>query len=182
MNAYAVQALQDMGINIAALGCVMLDVDPIPTADMLPADWAYTSTHPDRRWINGLDAGDHITLLYGLLSNANTIRPAIEEVLDGWEPGRLEIESVGSFPSTFDDEPYECIVGHIKVTDQLLDAHARLSLLPHIDTHPTYRPHLTLGYVRQEYRDRSVQVLGDAVKLCGLSSRGLNYGDPSRNP
>lgn len=179
MNAYEVQALKDMGISIAGLGCVMFDVEPLPVADVVPADWAYVSSNPERHWIKGLEAGDHITLLYGLLSNANTIRAAVDEVLDGWEAGPLSLGSVGSFPSTFEDEPYACIVGHVKVTPELLDAHARLSLLPHIDTHPTYRPHLTLGYVRQEHETDAIAALREQFAGVPLTPVGLNYGWPA---
>src|SRR5437773_5803940 len=147
MNASGRQALKDMGTDPPNLGCVMLDVEPIDTASMVPADWAYTARDPSRFWIKGLEAGDHITLLYGLLSNANTIREAVDEVLDGWEPGALSIASVGSFPSTFADEPDTCIVVHIEATSALLVAHARLSPLPHIDTHPPYPAQSTLAYV-----------------------------------
>lgn len=176
MNAYAVQALKDMGINPAGLGCVMLDVEKIDASSVVPADWAYTSTNPERFWIKGLEAGDHITLLYGLLSNANTIRAAVDEVLDGWAPDLLSIESVGSFPSTFDDEPYACIIGHVSVTPALLDAHARLSLLPHIDTHPEYRPHLTLGYVHRDHEQEAIREFDSHVVGEALRPMGLNYG------
>lgn len=176
MSAYAVKSLREMGINIAGLGCVMLDVDPLPTAQMVPQEWAYESTHPDRFWIKGLEAGDHITLLYGLLANANTIRPAIDEVLAGWEPGRVRVESVGSFPSTFDDDPYACVVGHIELTPEILDAHARLSLLPHIDTFWDYKPHLTLGYVHRHHEAEAVDEFSQQVAGRELITRGLNYG------
>lgn len=179
LNAYGVKALKDMGINVAGLGCVMLDVEKIETESVVPADWAYTSTNPERYWIKGLNAGDHITLLYGLLSNANTIRGAVDEVLAGWEPGDLFVESVGSFPSTFADEPYACIVARVSVTPALLDAHARLSLLPHIDTFWEYKPHLTLGYVKREREQGAIAAFESQVKDTPLHPTGLNYGRPT---
>lgn len=176
MNAHKIQALKDMGIHVPSLGCVMLDVKPIDTASMVPPDWAYYAKNPERRWIKGMAAGDHITLLYGLLENANTIRTAVDEVLDGWEPGVLSVESVGSFPSTFDDEPYACIIGHIKRTPELVDAHARLSFLPHIDTFWEYKPHLTLGYVQRDREHNAITALTDKVTGVPLTAKGLNYG------
>ena len=175
-RAYQLQALKDMGINPAGLGCVMLDVEPLPVADWLPAEWAYYAHNPERHWIKGLEAGNHITLLYGLLSNANTIRSAVDEVLAGWEPGGISLESVGSFPSTFDDEPYSCIIGHIKVTPELLDAHARLSYLPHIDTFWHYKPHLTLGYVHKHREGDAIEAAAAKVDAYQLRPVGLNYG------
>jgi hypothetical protein len=177
MNAYDVKDLlaAAWGIEVPKLGCVMLDIAPIDVTALIPEEWAFVSTNPDHHWINGLNAGDHITLLYGLLDNANDIRDAVDLVLKGWQPGQPWIEHIGSFPSTFEDEPYVCIVGHLALTPELLDAHARLSLLPHIDTHPQYRPHLTLGYVKVEHRDDVVALLDKLVKP-RLTPRGLNYG------
>lgn len=176
MNAYEVKALKTMGVDITKLGCVMLDVEKPNLAGLIPEEWAYTARNPERHWIKGLDAGDHITLLFGLLENANTIRGAVDEVMDGWEPGYVTVKSIGSFPSTFADEPYACIVAHIEVTVDLLDAHSRLSLLPHIDTHPSYKPHLTLGYVHEQYRDAAVARLSGWFKETDLRPLGLNYG------
>jgi hypothetical protein len=83
---------------------------------------------------------------------------------------------VDSFPSTFTDEPYSCIIGHIERTPQLVDGHARLSLLPHIDTFWDYKPHLTLGYVHQDHEASALMALGNQVTGVSLTFRGLNYG------
>jgi hypothetical protein len=186
ISAYNVKALKEMfDIDVAKMGCVMLDVEKIPVQDYLPAEWAYVSTNPDHKWIKGLDAGDHITLLYGLLENANDIREAVDEVLEGWEPSFVRIHDIGSFPSTFEDEPYACIVGHIWVTPELIDAHARLSLLPHIDTFWEYKPHLTLGYVKAEHEDEAIRTLKHSPMDWQLTAKGLNYGrlpDAKSNP
>lgn len=181
MNAYSVEALKRRGIVVSKLGCVMLDVDGPPISKLLPTTWLYSSSNPDRRWISGAQDEGHVTLLYGLLDNANAIREDVDEVLGGWEPGQITTDHVGVFPSTFDDEDYSCIVAHLAVTDDLLDAHARLSLLPHIDTHPTYRPHVTLAYVRKEFEKDAVrlieQELGCVVGGLDFTPLGLNYGD-----
>lgn len=181
MNAYEVKALQRRGITVSKLGCVMLDVDGPPISKLLPATWLYSSSHPDRKWISGAQDSGHVTLLYGLLDNANAIREDVDEVLDGWEPGQITTNHVGAFPSTFEDEPYSCVVAHLAMSPGLLDAHARLSLLPHIDTHPTYLPHVTLAYVLRRYEKDAVrlieQELGCVVGGLDFKPIGLNYGD-----
>lgn len=176
MNAYEVQALKTMGVDITKLGCVMLDVEKPNLDGLIPEEWAYSARNPARHWIKGLDAGEHITLLFGLLQNANLILYAIDEVMAGWEAGTITVAGIGSFPSSFADEPYACIVAHIEVTVELLDAHSRLSLLPHIDTHPGYKPHLTLGYVHEQYRDAAIARLNGWFKATELWPIGLNYG------
>ena len=183
-SAYDVEALKRRGLTISALGCVMLDVDGPPISRLLPSTWLYSSTHPDRRWISGAQDSGHVTLLYGLLDNANAIRADVDEVLDGWAPAAIETDRVGTFPSPFPDEPYACIVAHLALTDSLRDAHSRLSLLPHIDTHPEYKPHVTLAYVHREYESAAVrlieQELGCVRGGLDFTPIRLNYGDLDR--
>ena len=119
MNAYGVQALRDMGIDPGKLGCVMLDVVAPDLSDVIPDEWCYSSPHPDRHWVSGRQKEGHVTLLYGLLQSAHDIRPAVDEVLDGWEPGRISGHGVTVFPSPWDDEPYSCIVSELTLTPEL---------------------------------------------------------------
>jgi hypothetical protein len=177
VNAYEVKALREMGIDPAKLGCVMLDVEPIDVTTILPPEWAYVSTNPDHWWIKGYGVTSHVTLLYGLLENANKIKAAVDEVLTGWEqPGLIWIDDIGHFPSTFDDEPYSCLIGRVFVSDALRDAHARLSYLPHIDTFWDYKPHVTLAYVGTEFTEEASGMLRHGLASFRLAPRGLNYG------
>lgn len=183
MNAYKVKALQRRGLVVSRLGCVMQDVEPVDLS-ALPDEWCYTSPHPDRRWISGKQVGEaHVTLLYGLLDNANTIREDVDEVLDGWEPGTISASDFEVFPSPFEDEPYSCIVARLDVTDNLLDAHARLSLLPHVNTYPTYKPHVTLAYVHKDHTGDALAALRERFEVDGIlrihfTPTRLNYGYP----
>ena len=61
----------------------------------------------------------------------------------------------------------------------LLDAHQRLSMLPHINTHPTYEPHITLGYVHETFAGYAIERLEHLVLEQQLTVRvsGINYGD-----
>lgn len=184
MNAYGLRALQRRGIVVSRLGCVMLDVTGPHISRLLPALWLYSSTHPDRAWISGAQDQGHVTLLYGLLDNAHAIREDIDEVLDGWQmPAALTGDpAVTVFPSPFEDEPYSCLVARIDAPE-LRDAHARLSLLPHIDTHPEYKPHVTLAYVHREYEQDAArlieQELGCVKGGLDFTPTALNYGDLS---
>lgn len=178
MNAYTLNALRRRGIVVSALGCVMQDVAPVDLSGTIPDAWCYASTHPDRTWISGRQDGEaHVTLLYGLLDNANTIREDIDEVLDGWRPGAIVSSDIEVFPSPFPDEPYSCIVARLDLTPELRDAHARLSFLPHINTHPEYKAHVTLAYVRREFAEQTVAAIrehfGERIEFTPTT---LNYG------
>ena len=180
-NAYQLKCLPAMGVNIHDLGCVMLDVEPIDLRGAIPEEWAYTSTNPKLSYVSGIQEEAHITLLFGLLQNANLIRSAVDEVLEGWEPGPISVWTIDAFPSPLPEEPYVCLVA--KIWGQgLKDAHARLSLLPHINTFPEYQPHLTLAYVHKDHANEAIRAVENALgALDGLLSTpveplGLNYG------
>jgi hypothetical protein len=78
----------------------------------------------------------------------------------------VEIDHVSYFDSPYPDEPYYCIVAHIKVTPELLEGHQRLEFLPHINTFAGYKPHMTVAYIRKDqgegYRDSLIQHLNNA--------------------
>lgn len=160
-------------------GCIMLDVEPVQVTSFVEdaKDDLYYS--PTQKYLKGAPAEEtpHVTLLNGLLELGSTIRKNVDIALSGWNlPNTLEIERVGMFPSSVPGEDYSVIVAHIKVTDDLLDGHDRLRMLPHTDFFPTYRPHLTLAYVKSEATTEWVEALSF---LRGQSLRvlGLNYGD-----
>ncbi len=76
------------GIDLAKLGCVMLDVEAI---DSYPPSYEekdmYKSPKKERFWIDGwvADKTAHVTLLYGLLYPAKQYKSQIDEVLKDWE-------------------------------------------------------------------------------------------------
>lgn len=172
-SAYDVKALETMGIDISSLGCVMLGVEPINLSDVIDPEWAYVSPDPDRFWIDGITKNTHVTLLYGLLQPAHAIESAIDEVLEGWEkPERVEMDMLDVFPSPFEDEPYSCIVARQTRPQQaLLEAHQRLSLLPHINTYPTYKAHVTLAYVHRDHMVKAVSALQQEFGNGALNAR-----------
>lgn len=143
---------ENLGITVPNLGCVMLKlhVDSKFNLAIDPKE-LHVSPHPERWWING-DVTDslHITLKYGLLNKAWRWEDHIRELLDGWEPEPVELAGVKFFDSPYSDEPYACMVGVAKVTENLMEAHRRLSYLPHIDTFTPYVPHVTLAYLNSD--------------------------------
>ena len=109
-------------------------------------DLYYSENFP---WVKGLvlNKNPHITLLYGLLESVKLEH--VETVLKGWNPPKFEIDYYDYFESP-NDEEYYCIIGKIKLTPEILEAHQRLSLLPHINTFFEYKPHLTIAYIKKD--------------------------------
>ena len=164
-------------IDTTKLGCVMLDVEQVPVENWLPKQWAYHAKNTSRYWIKGFDVTSHVTLLYGLLDNANAIRHEIAYVLDRWEaPKTVEVSEVSFFPTSFPgEEEYACIIGKVVLSEELKEAHRRLQLLPHIDTFP-YEAHLTFGYVHEHRRDDAVQTVMARLNKLSVPVTGINYG------
>lgn len=157
---------KDLDINLDKLGCVMLDVDgkKIPQMpEFEKEDWLYFAKDKKRFWINGFVAEKtaHVTLLYGLLEPATEWEDYIIELLKDWSFPALKIKDVSFFPSPYPEgeDPYYCIVAEIEVTDELLEGHQRLEFLPHINTFPGFKAHLTIAYVKkdEEIRDKVIE-------------------------
>ena len=165
-------------INLDTLGCIMLDVFPVKGIE-IKEDWLYYTKDKKKFWIDGFTFNKiaHLTLLYGLLKSGQTWKKYVKAVLKGWEMDTIEIENIGYFNSPYKDEPYYCIVAHVKVTDLLMEGHQRLEFLPHINTFSGYKPHITLAYVKKDekIRDSVIAMFNNMVGY-KLPIKGLNYG------
>ena len=170
-----------LGINLDDLGCIMLDLEPIdmPLLDVQELPFHYTK-NKDRFWIKGWVAKEtpHITLLYGLLEDGKNFEPHIEKVLKDWKLETVEVEDIGFFESPYSDEPYYCIVAHIKPTPDLIEGHQRLEFLPHINTFAGYKAHFALAYIEKNeiVRDNLIEELKKKFVGKKLSVKKLNLG------
>jgi len=73
----------------------------------------------------------------------------VKVALEGWEPESLRVAEVSYFDSP-NNEEYYCIIAKVDVSKNLMDARSRLELLPHINTFPDYKAHITLGYIKKD--------------------------------
>lgn len=176
----------ELGIDVNKLGCVMKDIVPMSPVFIMDTilalgDDAYVTNDEDKFWIDGLaiKSNPHITLLYGLLEPAEHYAEHIETLLDGLPIPSLHVESIGHFDSPHEDESYYCIVAHILRSPELLEAHARLQLLPHIDTYSEFKPHFTLAYIKKDEAVLERMKLFFAEHLVGQdleTEPGINLG------
>lgn len=171
---------KSLGIDTARMGCIMIDTEPLPESLVPPVEWGYTD--PDAPYVRGFEPASkpHATLLYGLLKKGSASKPHIDKVLGDWEqPESITVSEVEFF-DTPEAMPYQPVVLRVDESshEALLDAHNRLSLLPHIDTFPGYKSHVTIGYIKKEHVAEATAFFADAIgQGLTLSVKGLNYGD-----
>jgi len=171
---------KDLNIDLDSLGCIMIDTEKIDIGEWKEKDIFYKTKNKTRKWIDGnvSTKTPHVTLLYGLLKNGNEWKKYVDQVLDGSNIKTVEIEDVSFFESPYKDEKYYCIVANIKVREELQDAHNRLEFLPHINTFDSYKPHVTIAYIKKNPVTRKLIIDDLKRKLVGkkLKVLKINYG------
>lgn len=154
------------------LGCIMVNTKPIsilkhinnPDVDLMP-DIEYGNVPGEM--------APHVTLLYGLLENGHVWKDKVNELLKDWQLDEIIIDKV----DYFDLGDSKVIIGKVKLTDELLDGHNRLTLLPHVNTFSEYIPHISLAYIKST---ADVNKWIDALSIyngVSVKTTGLNYGD-----
>lgn len=168
-------------VNTDDLGCIMLDVqtfDITKHVEGADQDLYVNAANPDSHSQGAVaETEAHITLLYGLLENGNTIKAKVDQVLNGWSIDSVTIDDVSSFPVAA-DAPSVPIIANLW-SSNIEDAHDRLSLLPHVNTFSRYNPHITLAYVKNDPDTVQKWVVALRTALAGmrLNTIGINYGD-----
>lgn len=180
---------EGLAINISKLGCMMLDLEKMELDNSFYDGFTrfpifehllYYTQDKEKFWIRFVaDKTPHVTLLYGLMQSAHNYKNYIENfLLKDWKMDDVEIDHFGYFESPYDDEPYYCIVAHIKVTPELLEGNQRMEFLPHINTFAGYKPHFTIAYIKKDEvaRDNFIADLNLHHAGTKLKVTGYNFG------
>lgn len=165
-----------LGIDTGKLGCVMIDTEELIISDVIKEEDYYYSAEHD--YVSGNVSEDvpHMTLLYGLLRSGPELQVHIHSVLSGWQLPSIRIKDVGFFYGENSD--FISIIAHVEVTDELREGHARLSLLPHINTFDEYKPHITLAYVKSTSDwETYIKDLNFKFEGAEIEAKAINYGD-----
>lgn len=95
-------------------------------------------------------------------------------------PKHLQIDHFGYFDSPYPDEPYWCIVAHLKPDDFLLSMNERLQMLPHVRTFNGFKAHVTIAYIAKSQgeamRDNVIKSLEEHRGTEAFYVLGLNLG------
>ena len=180
LNSHLFESVyEELKINLDTLGCIMLDVEPVKGISISEQHLQYAKDKK-KFWIDGFTfnkIAHHLTLLYGLLESGVKWKKYVDEVLKGWKMDTVEIESIGCFDSPYKDEPYYCIVAHIKTTPELMEGHQRLEFLPHINTFAGYKPHITLAYITKDevVKENTMAMFKNMIGY-KLPIKAINYG------
>jgi 2'-5' RNA ligase len=175
------QVYEDLGIDVQELGCIMLNTEPLIVSDIVDEDHLYYAADKERyEFVDGIvsEKVPHVTLLFGLIGSGRAMKKHVDAVLADWMLPALEIDHVDFFESKIESEPYYCLVAKIFPSEELVEGNARLRFLPHIDTFPTYKPHITLAYIKKDetLKDSYIDLLNTRFKGKVIEPRDINYG------
>jgi 2'-5' RNA ligase len=105
----------------------------------------------------GREDDPHITILYGLHKSVSD--DEIEEVISDFEPFEVELKKV----DIFENDDFDVIKFSINNKD-LTQYNKILKELPHTNSYPDYKAHVTIAYVKQgmgkEIMDRYKDIEG----------------------
>jgi 2'-5' RNA ligase len=165
----------DLGIDPNDLGCIMAATQPIAVSNVIDPSDLYYDPEDDNSQPLTSENEPHTTLLYGLLSSGPAMRKHVDAVLNGWSLPSVQIHSVEAWGQP--DSDSKVIVAKLVPTDNLLEGHARLQLLPHLDTFSNYVPHITLAYVKSNDKTNGyVDELNRRLALSVVPVTGIDYG------
>ena len=174
-------AIERIGCDPDNLGFVGLKVElPPEYREALEPEWAYTS--PSLQYVRGYQGQPHITIIYGLLFSAADNRDLVDGVLEKWyEPNVVLFEHVEAFDGDDDYGLYSAIVLTLGEWQENSWAYAELKMgndelrrLPHVNGFPVYKPHITVGYVKREFKDLAIGRIQN-LQNRPLRTTGLEY-------
>jgi hypothetical protein len=176
------QVYDELGIVPQDLGCIMLNTEPLKISDIIDEqNLYYAQDQVAHRYVNGIvsEKVPHITLLWGLMQSGEDWKPQVDKVLEDWNIDTVKVAQVTYFESPYEDEQYYCLIAELELTPELVEGNSRLRLLPHIDTFPDYRAHITLAYIQkdEQIRDDLMYALNNRFLGKNVNITGLNYGD-----
>ena len=136
-----------LGIDTSELGCMMAKFStPTRLLNEIPENLLYHDPEDPGEYGKVFDS--HVSLLYGLLKPAHETREAVDLVLRDLSFYEKTLFGPADWFSP-SDQSYDVLYIPPVGKAPFVDAHQRLSRLPHVNLYPVYTPHLTLAYVKK---------------------------------
>lgn len=124
---------------------------------------------------DGLEDRPHITVKFGLHTPDVA---AVRKVVSGEGPIQAKVAGIEIFSPEGKD--YDVVVQRVSSPDLVRLNKAIAKAVPNTDTHPVYRPHITLGYVKKgtgkKYADAKTGLEGQTITLDTLEVSDKNEG------
>ena len=164
-----------LGIDTGELGCMMAKFStPTRLLNEIPENLLYHDPADPGEYGKVFDS--HVSLLYGLLKPAHETREAVDLVLRDHTFSENFLFGAAEW-FTPQDQPYAVLYIPPVYEYPFVDAHRRLSRLPHVNLHPEYRPHLTLAYVKKGTEYAASRIVNRVVdNYTPLWFHGYDYG------
>jgi 2'-5' RNA ligase len=139
----------------------------------VPSEGEYVSPDPEKFWMKGLLKDWHVTVRYGFLPGVK--KEHVLEVIDVDDvPEYVGFDGFEVFPSTVPNEDYECVVARVN-SNALRYLNEQLSVLPNVNTFPTYKPHITIGYFKPGWFDENASSMEHIVRGF-IKTSDLDFG------
>jgi len=124
-------------------GCLMLYVD-IPNWSELTKDILEEDLFEKDNERYGIETEPHITILYGVHSDVPDEK--VENLFKGIDKGDFDIKVISK--NCFFNKDYDVL--KLDISSEKLNQLNKLGkTLPHTDTYPTYKPHMTIAYLKK---------------------------------
>ncbi len=124
---------------------------------------------------DGRESEPHVTVRYGLhTADAGPVA----RVLRIAPPIRYRLGAVNVFAGAESGKPYDVVKVDVESAD-LRALNSALAVLPHTDTHPEYKPHATIAYVKAGLGEKYAQQFG-RIDLDGLATQ-VAFSDQNRD-
>lgn len=141
-------------------GCVLLSLSEA-AADILRS-WAVANIPDSDLAEDGRDKSPHVTVLYGLTEPPAQATQTVAAKLATNGPVAVPVGEV----SIFETPKYDVVKVDVG-SPGLRRMNRLLKQVPHVDTHPEFKPHITLAYVKKgegkKYVGMKTPLYGDAL-------------------
>lgn len=114
---------------------------------------------------DGRELEPHVTVRYGLETDE---AGEVAQTVSGWGPVGYTLGSVSLFAGKDSGKDYDVVKVDVD-SDDLRRLNKKLADLPHTDTHPEYRPHSTVAYVKAGLGEKYLKKFTDPLNVTGTA-------------